>query len=90
MRYPVEPFEVKEDTYNQYNVADELKICIEAALNNLGINIHVPNNRAVPGFYPDNIRINKSHCLAKERTVLGNGCYGRPRTIHRLSGTESA
>lgn len=50
-----------------YDLADELKVCLEAALYDHDIEITVPEGYTeVPGFYPDNIKINKLAFLAIE------------------------
>lgn len=64
MRYPAEPFEIQKDSYNQYAVADELQHCLESALSEIGVDLTVPKRSPVPGFYPDNIRVNKLSYMA--------------------------
>lgn len=50
-----------------FALADELKVCLEAALYDGEIEISVPDGYMdVPGFYPDNIRINKLAYLTIE------------------------
>lgn len=60
-------FDIDEITAKEpdpFKVADELKICLEEALEQIGIELSIPSRQEVTGFYPDNIRINKVAYIA--------------------------
>lgn len=63
-------FEIEEKPHDSYEVADEISLCLDAALSEIGVEVTVPHDQNIVGFYPDNIRVNKLSYMAIEKFDL--------------------